>query len=170
MTIVIKSMTIVIILPLSMTIGIARRYTIVYDNCHRSPNYDYSHSKYANSHSKYDNSHSKYDNSHSSYDNSHSPSMPIVIVCTPLLHQFQPKNNSVWSLNTVLFGLLLHESVPPIRRVVAPIARTRFLPGFQTCFIPSITHVEYGGAPRIRTLRCLVDPIPMLQGTLLSEI
>ena len=163
MTIVIKSMTIVIILPLSMTIGIARRYTIVYDNCHRSPNYD-------NSHSQYDNSHSKYDNSHSNYDNSHSPSMPIVIVCTPLLHQFQPKNNSVWSLNTVLFDLLLHESVPPIRRVVAPITRTRLFPGFQTCFIPSITHVEYGGAPQIRILRCLVDPIPMLQGILLSEI
>ena len=156
MTIVIKSMTIGIILPLSMTIGIARRYTIVYDNCHRSPNYD--------------NSHSKYDNSHSNYDNSHSPSMPIVIVCTPLLHQFQPKNNSVWSLNTVLFDLLLHESVPPIRRVVAPIARTRLFPGFQTCFIPSITHVKYGGAPRIRILRCLVDPIPMLQDALLSEI
>ena len=157
MTIVIKSMTIVIILPLSMTIGIARRYTIVYDNCHRSPNYD--------------NSHSKYDNSHSKYDNSHSPSMPIVIVCTPLLHRFQPKNNSVWSLNTVLFGLLLHhESVPPICRVVAPIARTRLFLGFQTCFIPSITHVEYGGTPRIRILRCFVDPIPMLQGTLLSEI
>ena len=156
MTIGIKSMTIVIVLPLSMTIGIARRYTIVYDNCHRSPKYDNSHSRYANSHSK--------------YDNSHSPSMPIVIVCTPLLHQFRPKNNSVWSLNTVLFGLLLHESVPPICRVVAPITRTRLFPGFQTCFILSIAHVEYGGAPRIRILRCLVDPIPMLQDTLLSEI